>query len=132
MGVFVGEEKYDRRKHDHVITGMHNWLQFWRQEKAGQMNYLGYVGKITKNDDVLVSVRFSWKDNDPDIEKKPISSFLVGTSAPFEFAMLTLMFLSGQTRATGLYFGSAGPATLTAYDWKTPTGRVARTVYLSE
>merc|ERR1712203_327192 len=131
MGVFVGEEKYDRRKHDHVITGMHNWLQFWRQEKAGQMNYLGYVGKLTKNDDVLVSVRFSWKDDDPEVEKKPVSSFLVGTSAPFEFAMLTLAFLSDETTVHNIYFDKVGPAKLTAYKWKTPQGQLVRTVYLS-
>merc|ERR1712039_944242 len=41
--VFVGEEKYDHRRHKSVISGFHNWIQFYLEEKRGNVNYLGYV-----------------------------------------------------------------------------------------
>lgn len=130
--VFVGEEKMDRKKRQPVISGMHNWIQFWREERARRMDYLGYVGRLDKDDDRLVSVRFAWDDDDPEQEKKSVSTFLVGTSAAFELAMLTCAFLGfgGEAKVPGIYFGDVGPVQLTAYAWKTPRGQVVRTAYL--
>jgi len=79
--VFVGEEKLDKKTHRPTIIGLHNWLQFWREEKAGRIDYLGYVGKA--GGDRLVSVRFAWDDNDADRETKSVSTILVGSSVPF-------------------------------------------------
>ena len=37
--VFVGET----RDHKEVL-GFHNWIQFYLQEKAGNVDYQGYIG----------------------------------------------------------------------------------------
>ena len=36
---------------DGKILGFHNWIQFYLQEKAGNVDYQGYVrhGKVTRN-----------------------------------------------------------------------------------
>ena len=69
--VFVGEEK------DGKITGLHNWIQYYIEEKKGSIDYLGWVGKQDQDngDDVnLVSVAFAWADDDPETETKPMST----------------------------------------------------------
>jgi hypothetical protein len=69
--VMVGEEK------DGKITGLHNWIQYYVEEKKGNIDYLGWVGKQDQNngDDVnLVSVAFAWADDDPETEIKPMST----------------------------------------------------------
>jgi poly(U)-specific endoribonuclease len=35
--VFVGESKQGK------ITGLHNWIQIYREEQAGHLDYLGYI-----------------------------------------------------------------------------------------
>merc|ERR1712032_947715 len=94
--VFLGEEKYDYRRRKSVITGMHNWLQFWLEEKRGNIDYLGYVGH-NDADDTVISARFLWDDDDDtdggaESAGKSISTFLVGTTIAFEFALATLCF----------------------------------------
>ena len=69
--VFVGEEKNGK------ITGLHNWIQYYIEEKKGNIDYLGWVGKQDQDngDDVnLVSVAFAWADDDPETEVKPMST----------------------------------------------------------
>ena len=69
--VFVGEEKSGK------ITGLHNWIQYYIEEKKGNIDYLGWVGKQDQDngDDVnLVSVAFAWADDDPETETKPMST----------------------------------------------------------
>ncbi len=69
--VFVGEEK------DGKITGLHNWIQYYIEEKKGNIDYLGWVGQQDRDngDDVnLVSVAFAWADDDPETETKPMST----------------------------------------------------------
>jgi poly(U)-specific endoribonuclease len=69
--VFVGEEKNGK------ITGLHNWIQYYIEEKKGNIDYLGWVGKQDQDngDDVnLVSVAFAWADDDPEAEVKPMST----------------------------------------------------------
>jgi len=50
--VFVGECRVtgSQRK----IIGMHNWIQFYLQEKAGNIDYKGYFGFKTVS--ALISV----------------------------------------------------------------------------
>lgn len=69
--VFVGEEKNGK------ITGLHNWIQYYVEEKKGNIDYLGWIGKQDQDngDDVnLVSVAFAWADDDPETEAKPMST----------------------------------------------------------
>lgn len=42
--VFVGETKYGRE-----ITGLHNWVQFYLQEKHGHVDYKGYKARDNKD-----------------------------------------------------------------------------------
>ena len=94
--VFVGEEKRGK------ITGLHNWVQYYLEEKAGNIDYLGWAGKQDSDysDDVnLVTVKFSWEDDDddtPETELKPMSTILCGSTVQFEMAVLSLAFLCGE------------------------------------
>eukprot|EP01052_Picozoa_sp_SAG31_P019726 SAG31_NODE_1451_length_8305_cov_8.321350_6_plen_166_part_00 len=77
--VIVGEEKNGK------ITGLHNWIQYYIEEKKGNIDYLGWVGKQDQDngDDVnLVSVAFAWADDDPETEVKPMSTSELQASLP--------------------------------------------------
>jgi len=39
--VFVGETR------EHEVTGFHNWIQFYLQEKAGRLDYRGFFRRGT-------------------------------------------------------------------------------------
>lgn len=88
--VFVGEEK------DGKITGFHNWIQMYLEEKAGRLDYKGYIkprDRRSKQPDDLqqvITIQFSWEK-----ELKDISSSFIGVSPEFEFALYTMMFLLG-------------------------------------
>jgi poly(U)-specific endoribonuclease len=105
--VFVGEEKNGK------ISGLHNWVQFYLEEKKGAINYLGWKGKQDSDysDDVnLVTVKFSWEDDDRDgaaAEEKLMSTILCGSTVELEIAMLTLAFLGGnQQGGNRLWLGN--------------------------
>jgi len=91
--VFVGEAK------DGAITGLHNWVQLYLEEKKGELDYMGYIyprnpaGRFTDPDsnEQLISLQFTWGG----LLKNCSSSFF-GTSPEFEFALLTLCFLAGE------------------------------------
>jgi len=90
--VFVGEESRGK------ITGLHNWIQYYLEEKKGKIDYLGYKGRQDSDysDDVhIVTVAFAWQDNDASIETKPMSTILFGSTVEFEMAILTMAFLAG-------------------------------------
>jgi len=101
--VFVGEEK------DGAITGLHNWVQFYLEEKKGNIDYLGWQGKQDSDhaDDCNVaSVKFKWDDNE-DATVKPMSTILCGSTIEFELAVLTMAFLGGdQNGGNALTLGS--------------------------
>ena len=54
-----------------------------------------------------MSVKFTWDDDDEDVEVKPISTILCGSTVEFEIAILTLAFLCGnQNGVTPCTLGS--------------------------
>lgn len=131
--VCVGEEKTDRDTGRASITGFHNWIRFWSQERAGNVDYRGYVGAAERGESRVVSVRFAWDDDDPETELKPVSTFLIGTSVAFEFAMFTIAFLGygGECKQNGIWFGEeAGPVKITTYQWNTSLGSVLRSAFV--
>lgn len=68
------------------------------EEKKGNIDYLGWTGRQDRHqkDEVnVVTVKFKWDDDDPQVEVKPMSTLLVGSTVEFEFAALTLAFLAG-------------------------------------
>jgi len=102
--VFVGEEKNGK------ITGLHNWVQYYMEEQAGRIDYLGWKGMQDSDysDDVnIVTVMFSWEDDDEGAEIKPCSTILCGSSVEFEMALLSLCFLAAEQEGhTPLTLGS--------------------------
>ncbi|XP_038056866.1 poly(U)-specific endoribonuclease-B-like [Patiria miniata] len=91
--VFVGESK------DGEVTGFHNWIQFYLQEKAGHVDYKGWVpprGKRVKRGESqenkrLMSLQFTWKG-----DIKPVGSSFIGTSPEFEVALYTVLYFLGK------------------------------------
>jgi rRNA processing protein Krr1/Pno1 len=89
--VFVGEIK------DGSVSGFHNWIMFYHEERAKRVDFAGVVvphrrgqpiEKPTGKEPVL-SVKFSWHG-----EMKPVSTLLVGTTPEFELALYTIVFFS--------------------------------------
>jgi len=91
--VFVGEIKNDK------ISGFHNWIHFYLEEKAGRLDYKGYIKPRNKNEvladeyDQLLTMQFTWHG----IEKSVGSSF-IGVSPEFELAVYTMCFLVGEEK----------------------------------
>lgn len=87
--VFVGEIK------DSKVSGFHNWIYYYLEEKKGNVDYRGYIKPRTKhhvdNDDHILTLQFLWNG----VEKTVGSSF-IGVSPEFELALYTMCFLVGE------------------------------------
>lgn len=89
--VFVGEVK------NGDVSGFHNWIQFYLEEKKGDLDYRGYIkprgsGQAQyDDDDYILTLQFSWKG----VEKFVGTSF-IGVSPEFEMALYTMCFLVGE------------------------------------
>lgn len=89
--VFVGEIK------DNDVSGFHNWIQFYLEEKKGKLDYRGYIKPRDKNDalqdsnDHVLTLQFAWEG----VEKFVSTSF-IGVSPEFEVALYTMCFLVGE------------------------------------
>ena len=81
--VFVGEIRKNK------VIGFHNWIQLYRQEQAGNVDYRGTVGK--NSNDTILTYNLQWMGSE-----KPIGSSLIGVSPEFELALYTLLFLLGK------------------------------------
>uniref|UniRef100_A0A3Q2QC33 Uridylate-specific endoribonuclease n=1 Tax=Fundulus heteroclitus TaxID=8078 RepID=A0A3Q2QC33_FUNHE len=94
--VFVGETK-----HGHEIIGLHNWVQFYLQEKHGHVDYKGYKARKNKDspdeDDHVLNLQFSWKGL-----VKPIGGSFIGVSLEFEVALFTIIFLMSTEKMTSV------------------------------
>ncbi|CDW60386.1 Poly(U) specific endoribonuclease [Trichuris trichiura] len=78
--VFAGE------KRDSIVEGQHFWVRFYQLEKAGKINYKGY---IVARPELSATIHYDWGKC-----KKAIGGFLVGTSPEFDFSLFTLCFLT--------------------------------------
>ncbi|XP_030608086.1 poly(U)-specific endoribonuclease-C-like [Archocentrus centrarchus] len=94
--VFVGESKYGQE-----IIGLHNWVQFYLQEKHGHVDYKGYKARDNKDtpdeDDHVLNLQFSWKGL-----VKPVGGSFIGVSPEFEFALFTIIFLMSTEKMTSV------------------------------
>lgn len=81
--VFVGETRGTE------ILGLHNWISFYLLEKAGTINYNGFVGRSDQKKPRLLSVQFTFKGG----QGKPVGGSFIGVSPEFEFALYTVCFL---------------------------------------
>jgi len=89
--VFVGEIKNDQ------VSGFHNWIRFYLEEKRGDVDYRGYIkpksysDAPTDDNDHVLTLQFNWNG----VPKKVGTSF-VGVSPEFEMALYTMCFLVGE------------------------------------
>lgn len=89
--VFVGEVKNGK------VSGFHNWIMFWLEERKGNIDYRGYIkprskGNMqTNNDDHVLTLQFSWNG-----VKKFVGTSFIGVSPEFELALYTMTFLAGE------------------------------------
>ncbi|XP_020482664.1 uridylate-specific endoribonuclease C [Labrus bergylta] len=94
--VFVGETKYN-----HEIMGLHNWIQFYLQEKHNHVDYKGYKARDKKDspdeDDHVLNLQFSWKGL-----VKPVGGSFIGVSPEFEVALFTIIFLMSTEKMTSV------------------------------
>lgn len=93
--VFVGETRGGTE-----VIGFHNWIQFYLQEKAGNVDYQGYIqGSKTAEgaNSHLITIQFKWNR-----EIKPVGSTFIGTSPEFEVAMYTVCFFCAKDIVTHL------------------------------
>jgi poly(U)-specific endoribonuclease len=87
----VGEIKDDK------VSGMHNWIRFYLEEKAGNIDYKGYIkprssGEAqTNSDDQILTLQFDWQGY-----PKMVGTSFIGTSPEFEMAVYTMCFLLGE------------------------------------
>nr|KAG5702177.1 hypothetical protein BaRGS_033889 [Batillaria attramentaria] len=84
--VFVGEGRGDD------LIGLHNWVQFYLQEKAGNIDYHGFFRRETVRDDEivrLIAMQFDWQGQ----KSKPMCSCFIGSSPEFEIAAYTICLL---------------------------------------
>ncbi|XP_038575160.1 poly(U)-specific endoribonuclease-C-like [Micropterus salmoides] len=92
--VFVGETKFGRE-----IIGLHNWVQFYLQEKKNLVDYKGYKARDNKDtpdeDDHVLNLQFSWKGL-----VKPVCGCFIGVSPEFEVAIFTIIFLMTNEKMT--------------------------------
>lgn len=89
--VFIGELD------DGKVKGLHNFYQVYVEEKRANFNYIGYLDPRgapssypPPTTQQFITVRFEWLG-----QVKPVSSMFVGPSPEFEFALYTMLFLTG-------------------------------------
>jgi poly(U)-specific endoribonuclease len=110
--VFIGEVK------NHEVTGMHNWIRIYTEERRRALDYRGFIKPRTRHngspDDCqqLITIQFEWRG-----VLKKLASCMVGTSPEFEIALYTMVFLS---QHEGKIPVEVGPyrANLTIYRWQ--------------
>ncbi|XP_071085810.1 uridylate-specific endoribonuclease-like isoform X1 [Haliotis cracherodii] len=78
--VFIGEYKGTKTE------GLHSWVRFYSEEKAGHINYLGYSKYRGQQ---MVKFPFTWNGH-----YKDTNSFIVGSSPVFDMALGTVCFLT--------------------------------------
>ncbi|XP_068226063.1 uridylate-specific endoribonuclease-like [Palaemon carinicauda] len=81
---FVGEIK------NGAVSGFHNWVHFYNEEKNGNLDYGGW-SKMKDFDEkgMVLEDHFEWQNYE-----KQVGSSFIGTSPEFEIAVYTLCFLT--------------------------------------
>lgn len=110
--VFVGEVKDTADGQDDEVTGFHNWLQIYLQEKKGVLDYMGYYSRGTDDDSEdprLITVKFRLRQdeepNEEDLAVKPKGSSFLGTTPEFEIAVYTVCYLMNRGPKIGVKLG---------------------------
>ncbi|XP_053564181.1 uridylate-specific endoribonuclease D [Bombina bombina] len=94
--VFTGE--IQRKK----VSGFHNWVQLYLQEKSGQVNYLSYsVNKTRDNFPGVLAFQYKWSSY-----LKNLGSFFIGSSPEFDVAIYTLCYITRRDKGCPVRLGS--------------------------
>lgn len=91
--VFVGEVK------NGSVSGFHNWIMFYLEEKRGKVDFRGYIKPRsresftaeTNDDDPVLTLQFKWNG----VEKFVGTSF-IGVTPEFEMALYTMAFMAAE------------------------------------
>ncbi|KAG9330105.1 hypothetical protein JZ751_024443, partial [Albula glossodonta] len=104
--IFAGEVKKGK------VSGFHSWIQFYRLEKKGLMNYYSYSfdGPWTSYPDVL-GMQFKW-----DGYFKQVGSAIMGSSPEFDFALYSLCYIARPGRQCYLSLGG-NTLVIQTYTW---------------
>ncbi|XP_019603902.2 uridylate-specific endoribonuclease isoform X2 [Rhinolophus sinicus] len=108
--VFSGEVKKGK------VTGFHNWIRFYMQEKEGLVDYYSYIydGPWESYPDVL-AMQFNW-----DGYYKEVGSAFIGSSPEFEFALYSLCYIARPGKKCQLSLGGH-PLAIQTYTWDKST-----------
>ncbi|CAK6443527.1 unnamed protein product [Pipistrellus nathusii] len=108
--VFSGEIKKGK------VTGFHNWIRFYMQEKEGLVDYYSHIydGPWESYPDVL-AMQFNW-----DGYYKEVGSAFIGSSPEFEFALYSLCFIARPGKTCQLSLGGY-PLAIQTYTWDKST-----------
>lgn len=104
--VFVGEIKGGK------VSGFHNWLQFYLNEKNGLLDYYSHSfnGPWTTYPDVL-GMQFDW-----DGYFKEIGSAFIGSSPEFDLAIYTLCYITRPGKICRVSLGG-NTQSIQTYTW---------------
>ncbi|XP_075409129.1 uridylate-specific endoribonuclease [Tenrec ecaudatus] len=108
--VFSGEIKKGK------VTGFHNWIRFYLQEKEGLLDYYSHVynGPWESYPDVL-AIQFNW-----DGYYKEVGSAFIGSSPEFELALYSLCFITRPGKMCHLSLGGHS-LDIQTYTWDKST-----------
>ncbi|XP_037933502.1 poly(U)-specific endoribonuclease homolog [Teleopsis dalmanni] len=105
--VFVNEVK------NGTIIGLHNWVYFYDEEKAGHLNYKGYLNQLDLGSKgKVLKVRFTHNGLN-----KPVNTLFVGTSPELELALYTVCFQLRPDRTCPVSLGNSKFGIVT-YSWR--------------
>lgn len=125
--VFLGEVRRGK------VIGLHNWMTLLREERLGDLDYLGYLpprppprGRrpdVPESSSQMLTVRFAWHG-----AVKAASTIFVGTSPEFEMALYSLLYLCGGGRERHEVRVGPHRAEIKVY----PMGRMLGTCYAEQ
>jgi len=93
--VFAGELKNGK------VSGFHNWVYYYLEEKKGNIDYRGYIypksysEATTNSNDHVLTIQFEWNG-----VLKNVGTSFIGVSPEFEMALYTMCFLAGEQENT--------------------------------
>lgn len=81
--VFLAENK------NSTIIGLHNWIYLYEMEKAGNVDYNGWIKKLDlgQSRGSIAKIRFTYNQMN-----KPVNGVFIGTTPELEIALYTLCF----------------------------------------
>uniref|UniRef100_A0A452G4E2 Uridylate-specific endoribonuclease n=1 Tax=Capra hircus TaxID=9925 RepID=A0A452G4E2_CAPHI len=108
--VFSGEVRKGK------VTGFHNWIRFYMQEKEGLVDYYSHIydGPWDSYPDVL-AMQFNW-----DGYYKEVGSAFIGSSPEFEMVLYSLCFIARPGKVCQLSLGGH-PLAIQTYTWNKST-----------